>query len=73
MIVDAGRIEMASHLKTTFINAKVGTGGNSTSPISTDLDVPILSIAAISNTVSGSNVVDFKFTVSNITGHTVIQ
>ena len=72
MIVDAGRIAMANYLKDTFVNARVGMGGNSTSPASTNLDVRMAnSLPVVSSSISNSNVVDFRFTVSNIVGYTI--
>ena len=73
MIVDEGRIAMATYLKTTFTKAKVGLGGNNTSPLSEDLDVPIYSVATLYNSSSDANVIDFKFSVlgSDIAGHTI--
>tara|TARA_R110000737_G_C14547469_1_gene480105 strand:- start:246 stop:587 length:342 start_codon:yes stop_codon:yes gene_type:complete len=73
MIVDAGRILMAAYLKTTFTTAKVGTGGNSTSPLADNLDVPIYNVATTERTSSGSNVVDFKFTITgaSLLGNTI--
>ena len=67
MIVDAGKVAMAAHLTETFDRARIGVGGNSTSPLATTLDVPIYSLITISPSSSNSNVVDFKFTVLGAT------
>jgi hypothetical protein len=72
MIVDEGRTLIATHLKTVFTKARIGVGGNSTSPLAEDLDVPIYSVTT-TNSASDSNAIDFKFTITgaSIAGYTI--
>jgi len=72
MITDELRNVLASHLAHVYTRAKVGVGGNSTNPLTTDLDVPIVSVSA-SSSQSDSNVIEFKFTITgaSIAGHTI--
>jgi hypothetical protein len=73
MIVDEARTLIATHLKTVFTKARIGLGGNNTSPLSEDLDVPIFNVTTLYNSSSDANVIDFKFSVlgSDIAGHTI--
>ena len=73
MITDEARADLVNYLKTTYTKAKVGLGGNSSSPISEDLDVPIYNVTTVVRSLSDENVVDFKFSVagSAISGYTV--
>ena len=72
MIVDEARTLIATHLKTVFTKARIGVGGNNTSPLAEDLDVPIYNIST-TNSSSDSNVIDFKFSITgaSIAGHTI--
>jgi hypothetical protein len=72
MIVDEGRTLIATHLKTVFTKARIGVGGNNTSPLAEDLDVPIYNIST-TNSSSDSNVIDFKFSITgaSIAGYTI--
>jgi hypothetical protein len=81
MITDAAKSIIAQHLVDTFTRGNVGSGGNSSSPAQTDLDVPLLSGSGSSLGVtvtpvkSDANVVDFKLTIqgtdASITGRTL--
>lgn len=73
MITDAAREDLATYLKTTYTKARVGVGGNNSSPITTNLDVPIFDVSTIVSSKSDENVVDFKFTVAgaSIAGYTI--
>ena len=73
MITDSTRQAIATHLKDTYTKARIGLGGNSTSPVATNLDVPLSNVIATVNSLSDENVVDFKFTVagSSISGLTI--
>ncbi len=73
MITDSTRQAIATHLKDTYTKARIGLGGNSTSPVATNLDVPLSNVIATVNSLSDLNVVDFKFTVagSSISGLTI--
>ena len=59
MITDAAREDLATYLKTTYTKARVGVGGNNSSPITTNLDVPIFYVSTIVSSKSDENVVDF--------------
>ena len=69
MITDEGKSVIAQFLVDYFTRANVGSGGNSTSPSQSDLDVPLLSGsgASLGNSASGAksdeNVVDFKIDI----------
>lgn len=74
MITDALKTQMVTHLKDTlFDSAKVGIGGNSTSPSATDLDVPLSATTTITSTISSLNVIEVKVSVdgNNIQGHVI--
>lgn len=74
MITDALKTQMATHLKNTlFDSAKVGLGGNSTSPTATDLDVPLSATTTILTTLSSLNVIEVKVSVAgnNIQGQVI--
>tara|TARA_R110000824_G_scaffold196128_6_gene379174 strand:+ start:3797 stop:4201 length:405 start_codon:yes stop_codon:yes gene_type:complete len=75
MITDEVKRNVALYLKETVKYANVGNGGNSTSPASTALDVPILSNTTIStvNSESDDTTIDFKatFTGSQLQGNTI--
>lgn len=64
MIVDSGKQAVADFLKNTFTKARIGLGGNSTSPTSTNLDVPVVDVSATTNSLSDVNVIEFKFTIA---------
>ena len=42
MITDKGKSLIADHIVSTFIKGNVGSGGNTTNPAQTNLDVPLL-------------------------------
>lgn len=73
MITDSAREDLATYLKTTYTKARVGVGGNNSSPITTNLDVPIFDVSTITSSKSDENVVDFKFTIAggSIAGYTI--
>ena len=80
MITDTIKKKMALFLKEYYgdSNAKmvVGTGGGSTNPLATNLDVPISTVAngsTITSTSSDDKVVEFKasFTGSTLQGYTI--
>ena len=66
MITDSTRSKVATDL-VNLINAgsaKIGLGGNSTSPAATDLDVPVAGdIASLSVIKSDENVIEIKVSV----------
>lgn len=67
MITDELKTLIATHIKDNlFDTAKIGLGGNATSPTATDLDVPISAppSLAITKTLSSLNVIEVKVTVS---------
>jgi|TARA_R100001463_G_scaffold86646_1_gene141491 hypothetical protein len=72
MITDDFRTSLATHLAAVYQKARIGVGGNSTNPLTTDLDVPILDVSA-SASQSDNNVIEFKFTVTgaSIAGYTI--
>jgi len=72
MITDELRTVLAAHLKTVYTKARVGVGGNSTNPLTTDLDVPVYDVAATASQ-SDNNVIEFKFTITGaaIAGYTI--
>jgi hypothetical protein len=73
LITDAARQDMATHLESTYTKARVGVGGNNSSPIASNLDVPIFDVSAVVSSKSDENVVDFKFTIAgaSIAGYTI--
>ncbi len=78
MITREGRADIREHVRTTFVYAQIGTGGDSTNPNATDLDSPLEPSAGNrenigSGTASGETSVDWKFTIlgSNYVGHTI--
>tara|TARA_R110002012_G_scaffold33256_2_gene97592 strand:- start:524 stop:895 length:372 start_codon:yes stop_codon:yes gene_type:complete len=72
MITDELRTVLAAHLKTVYTKARVGVGGNSTNPLTTNLDVPVYDVAATASQ-SENNVIEFKFTITGaaIAGYTI--
>lgn len=64
MIVDSGREAIVDFIKKTFTKARVGLGGNSTSPTSTNLDVPVVDVSSTTNSLSDVNVIELKFTIA---------
>ena len=65
MITDELRTLVATHIKDNlFDTAKVGLGGNSTSPTATDLDVPLTASTTIVKTNSSLNVIEVKVSVA---------
>lgn len=70
MITNALKKAIATHIKNNLDTAKVGVGGNSTSPASTDLDVDASGTPTIQVINSSENIIEAKVTVSGsaITG-----
>ena len=70
MITNALKKAIATHIKDNLDTAKVGVGGNSTSPASTDLDVDASGTPTIQVINSSENIIEAKVTVSGsaITG-----
>ena len=71
MITDKLKELLADRLQTIVNSGKLGLGGNTTSPLALDLDVPILGITpTISAEKSNTNVVQIMIEEvgSNITG-----
>ena len=65
MITDELRTLVATHIKDNlFDTAKVGLGGNSTSPTANDLDVPLTASTTIVKTNSSLNVIEVKVSVA---------
>ena len=65
MITDELRTLVATHIKDNlFDTAKVGLGGNSTSPTATDLDVPLTASTTLTITNSSLNVIEVKVSVA---------
>lgn len=64
MITNELRNYLAQQLKTQLNNAKVGLGGNSTSPAQNNLDVPSLATATIITSDSDDNVIEAKISVA---------
>lgn len=65
MIVDELKSLVATHIKDNlFDSAKVGLGGNSTTPTATDLDVPLSVTPSIVKTKSDLNVIEVKVSVA---------
>ena len=76
MITDSTRSKVATDLVTLIAagSAKIGLGGNSTSPAATDLDVPIDSITVTLSAIkSDENVIEIKVSVagSSIAGKVI--
>jgi hypothetical protein len=67
MIVDKLRELIIDNIQSQVAKADLGLGGNSTNPTATSLDVPLgltTSQAALVESESNLNVVEFKITVS---------
>tara|TARA_R100000231_G_scaffold139618_1_gene121682 strand:- start:589 stop:930 length:342 start_codon:yes stop_codon:yes gene_type:complete len=74
MITRDGRTKMRDLLISNFTKYKVGAGGDSTNPNSSDLDSPLISLASMNTpTISGETSIDFTFTVlgSSLVGQTL--
>tara|TARA_Y100001938_G_scaffold151085_1_gene245806 strand:- start:1423 stop:1797 length:375 start_codon:yes stop_codon:yes gene_type:complete len=73
MITDELKKQLVSHLKSIITSAKIGLGGNSTNPISTDLDVPLSVSPTLVKTESDLNVLEIKVSVagSSIQGQVI--
>jgi len=75
MITDELKKNVALYLKEVVKYGNVGNGGNSTSPASTSLDVPILSNTTVQtvNSESDDTTIDFKatFSGSQLQGNTI--
>jgi len=65
MITDELKTLIATHIKDNlFDTAKIGLGGNATSPTATDLDVPLSASTTLTITNSTLNVIEAKVSVS---------
>ena len=65
MITDELKTLIATHIKDNlFDTAKIGLGGNSTSPSATDLDVPLSASTTLTITNSTLNVIEVKVSVA---------
>jgi|TARA_R100001015_G_scaffold17975_1_gene10451 hypothetical protein len=65
MITDELKTLIATHIKDNlFDTAKIGLGGNSTSPTATDLDVPLSASTTLTITNSTLNVIEVKVSVA---------
>ena len=77
MITDKFKSLMADQLVTLLTNARVGQGGNSTSPAATDLDVDIGAAdgAYTTSIKSGENTVEYSLRIagsnSNLNGKVI--
>ncbi len=74
MITDELKSQLATHIKDNlFDSAKIGLGGNATSPTATDLDVPLSVVPSILKTKSDLNVIEVKVSVagSSIQGQVI--
>ena len=65
MITDELKTLITTHIKDNlFDTAKIGLGGNSTSPTATDLDVPLSASTTLTITNSTLNVIEVKVSVA---------
>ena len=65
MITDELKTLIATHIKDNlFDTAKIGLGGNATSPTATDLDVPLSASTTLTITNSTLNVIEVKVSVA---------
>jgi hypothetical protein len=65
MITDELKTLIATHIKDNlFDTAKIGLGGNATSPTATDLDVPLSASTTLTITNSTLNVIEAKVSVA---------
>ena len=65
MITDELKTLIATHIKDNlFDTAKIGLGGNATSPTATDLDVPVSASTTLTITNSTLNVIEAKVSVA---------
>ena len=74
MITDITKRKVTLFLKDMFTKANFGSGGNSTSPNATDLDVPILSTkATTTNSESDDTTIDFSASIdgASLQGNTI--
>ena len=77
MITDKLKELVATYIQGTAINkAKIGQGGNSTSPAATTLDVPLTSVTSTFSAIkSGDNVIEvqaiFQGSASSMTGKVI--
>ena len=68
MITDEMKSRVVSYLKDTLIHdSKIGLGGNSTNPTSTDLDVPLSVTPTMVKSKSDENVLEVKLSISGST------
>jgi len=73
MITDKTKELLATYLKNLIDSGKIGLGGNSTSPASAALDVPLTSSVSITADTTNQNVVQVKLEIlgSAITGKVI--
>ena len=74
MIVDDAKQKVALFLKNFYNKGNVGTGGNSTFPSATSLDVPVLtSNASVTTSISSDTTIDFLLSLDGGTleGNTI--
>jgi hypothetical protein len=65
MITDKLKEEIATYIKDSlFDTAKIGLGGNSTNPVSNDLDVALSVTPTLVKTKSTANVIEAKISIS---------
>tara|TARA_R100001224_G_C4022294_1_gene149757 strand:- start:379 stop:717 length:339 start_codon:yes stop_codon:yes gene_type:complete len=65
MITDELKTLITTHIKDNlFDTAKIGLGGNATSPTATDLDVPLSASTTLTITNSTLNVIEVKVSVA---------
>ena len=70
MMTEAGKAKIRDLISTEFTTMKIGSGGDSTNPLATDLDAPIASATA-TRTSTGQSSLDFKATYTNLGGQTI--
>lgn len=68
MISDEMKSRVVSYIKDTLIHdSKIGLGGNSTNPTSTDLDVPLSVTPTMTLSKSDLNVLEIKLSIAGNT------
>jgi hypothetical protein len=70
MLTEAGKAKIRDLIKTEFTTMKIGSGGDSTNPLATDLDAPISTTTA-TRISTGQSSLDFKATFNNLAGQTI--
>lgn len=73
MITDKLKQSIIGHLKTTYTKMMVGSGGDTTNPTSTILDLPITASAVTVNAYESGNSVEIEGFISgsNLVGYNV--